>query len=259
MSWQHPRLGDVTGWWPSLGHQVSRRPRGAPAQRGEDSEQGDRGGRPWGWEKGGIFKVKGQVRGQEKMERMELIERLSRGQVSLAEATGWVAASDQAWLRGETRSCSHVRSTEHQEHEGSSKGQKQGWDDRRKLVRWSCGLTARLCDATGAETTPGDRTRLSSGPGGPRWAGDVWWLWALELPSWPPTGEAAPLLGEGASSLSWPLSVSTSFCEKRPTKPKSPSLRALQGVSDRPAPFLGRRLLSDWGGNLEEALLSTQP
>ena len=54
-----------------------------------------------------------------------------------------------------------------------------------------CGLNAQLCDATGAETIPGDRIRLSSGPGGLCWGGDAWWLWALELPSWPPAGEAA--------------------------------------------------------------------
>lgn len=124
--------------------------------------------------------------------------------------------------------CGHVRGSEH---EGNGKAPKRRRDDGRKLVRWSCGLTARLCDAA----IPGDGTRLSSGPGEPRWGGDVWWLWALELPSRPPTGEAAPLPREGAPSLSWPLSISTSFWEKQPTKPKSPPLRAPSGVSDRPA------------------------
>lgn len=51
------------------------------------------------------------------------------------------------------------------------------------------------------------------------------WLWVLELPSWPPAGEAAPLLGEGALPQPWFLSMSTLFWEKQPTKPESPSWR----------------------------------
>lgn len=83
------------------------------------------------------------------------------------------------------------------------------------------------CNAAGAETTPGDRTGLSSGPGGPRWGEDVWWLWALEVPSWPATRETAPLPGEGALSFSWPLSMSTFFWEKQPRDSKSPYLSVL--------------------------------
>lgn len=47
-----------------------------------------------------------------------------RGWVSL-EATGWVAASDGAWLEGGMQPCSHVHGTEHQEHEGISGDQEQ--------------------------------------------------------------------------------------------------------------------------------------
>lgn len=54
---------------------------------------------------------------------------------------------------------------------------------------------------------------------------DVWWLWVLELPSWPPAGAAAPLLGEGAVPQSWSLSMSTLFWEEQPTKPECPSWR----------------------------------
>lgn len=55
-----------------------------------------------------------------------------KDRVSL-EATGWVAASDRAWLGG-MQPCSHVHGTEHQEHEGNSQDQEQKRDDHGKLV-----------------------------------------------------------------------------------------------------------------------------
>lgn len=135
-----------------------------PGRRGLGT--GERGRvRPWGGEKEGGFKVKGQTRGQEKMEGTSWWSNRVRGQVSSGEATGWVAASDRAWLGGGTQPCGQVRGTEHQEHEGYGEDQKQQRDDCRKLVRWSRGLTAQLCVATGPETIPVDGTGCPQGQG----------------------------------------------------------------------------------------------
>lgn len=78
---------------------------------------------------------------------------------------------------------------EHQEHGGNSKGQKQWWDDCWKLVQWGCGL---MRGAAGSESIPGDRTKVSLGPGDHAREGMSDGC-ELELPSWPLVREAAPL------------------------------------------------------------------
>lgn len=78
---------------------------------------------------------------------------------------------------------------EHQEHRGNSKDQKQWQDDGRKLVRWGCGL---MCGAAGAETIPGDRTKVSSGPGDHAGEGMSGGCGQLGLTSWPLLREVAP-------------------------------------------------------------------
>lgn len=71
-------------------------------------------------------------------------------------------------------------------------------------MRWGCGL---MHSAAGAETSPGDRTKVSWGPGDHAGEGMSDGC-ELELPSWPLVREAAPLplnLGKTGNKTQEPI------------------------------------------------------
>lgn len=89
---------------------------------------------------------------------------------------------------------------------------------RSEMTTGSCVMELRAdCNAAGAETTPGDRTRLSSGPGGP---GERMCAACGHQSCLHDQPQKQPLLGEGAPTFPW-LSTSAFFWEKQPTNPQT--------------------------------------